>query len=505
MASPAGRVYQHAADILDRIRARRGTAKSLCLGAPIEEKKKLYALVCETVKYVPVLDEVMEEAEVSSSLKGMKRSMQQVLVYDMLIGRGIQCGGKLKRMLAPHKPRLDAALARLLVRRGVHEASALVVSAARMAAEATPRYVRVNNIKWAMDSAVACFVAEGYALVDPPQPITALVPKTFCRDPHLADILVFAAKTDLHDHSAVMDGRACLQDKASCFPAWALSPPRGATVIDGCAAPGNKTTHLASLMENTGKIYAFEIDSKRVKLLRRFVDRAGATCVETVHGSFLDASPSDARFVAVDHILLDPSCSGSGIPGRGADESLAASSGSNRGDGAKRLAALADFQLSVIRHAFKFPCVTKVSYSTCSIHAEENEDVVLRALASSEGARFALAQALPQWQSRGLSDRDGGALCVRASVERDHTNGFFVALFVRKPGPLGEDPLSCRVTPNGHEPRLPVSGHNDVSAGHPLPSMQPLTSGVRLRGTEGSSNANKKRKGPRRMKQPVTR
>lgn len=59
------------------------------------------------------------------------------------------------------------------------------------------------------------------------------------------------------------------QDKASCFPVYALKPRSHWTLIDACAAPGNKTIHLAALMGNQGKIYALDLDKGRVDLLRK--------------------------------------------------------------------------------------------------------------------------------------------------------------------------------------------------------------------------------------------
>ena len=83
------------------------------------------------------------------------------------------------------------------------------------------------------------------------------------------------------------------QDKASCFPAFILNPPRNAICLDACAAPGNKTSHLSAILHNTGKIYAFDMDKRRLGTLTKLTKRAGCKNIQPVHGSFLEVKPND--------------------------------------------------------------------------------------------------------------------------------------------------------------------------------------------------------------------
>ncbi|PHZ08187.1 S-adenosyl-L-methionine-dependent methyltransferase [Rhizopus microsporus ATCC 52813] len=456
--------YQHAGRILDKLARHEGTIKGLVIGDPkVQDKKKMYALVCETLKYKQVLNELIDSTKICEIEKKLKRSLALVLIHDLLFTkRGITVRNEvpLKQCVIRHQARLKAELIKIKIKRGVTSNEDLVSQKVKDAV-LIPRYARVNEHKTTVEKAIKAFEKEGYVLIKCPENLCELKQKEFCIDQHLPDMLIFHQRTDFHDHTLYRSGHIILQDKASCFPAHVCHPPQGAHVIDACAAPGNKTSHLSALMKNTGKIWAFDLDSRRLGLLKRLTGKAGCKSelippkkrskkianglidITPIHGSFLDADPNDPQYSQVEYLLLDPSCSGSGIISRldhlvdDEDEN----EGSNDKNGStqeERLKNLSEFQISVIEHALKFPNAKRVVYSTCSVHAEENEHVVKTVLKNNP--EFELASrdtVLPTWNRRGMpKEMDGDeALAdrvVRTIPAEDLTNGFFVSCFIRK-------------------------------------------------------------------------
>ncbi|TEB34694.1 S-adenosyl-L-methionine-dependent methyltransferase [Coprinellus micaceus] len=436
--------YFEATKILDRLDAKQGSIKGLIATLPENSRKRSAALVIETLKYKSVLLDVIQ----TSGLMKQERKVNSinlalVLTHDLLLAKGgIQCGdGPLKAAILRHKTRLHGEFKRLAVKRGVASTSELAQTADERSAQ-IPRYVRVNTALWSAPQAIKYLEGVGFMLKESISS-SAYHPKEFAKDAHIPDLLLFAPQTSFADEPAYQTGKLILQDKASCFPAAVLSPPASddAVVIDATAAPGNKTSHLSALMRNKGKLYAFERDVRRFNTLKTMLSKAQCSNVVPTHKDFLTVDPNDDEFKDVTHILLDPSCSGSGIVNR---LDFLLESGTNEEDSnvtSDRLAKLAAFQLKMIKHAMGFPKVRRIVYSTCSIHATENEHVVREALLSEEAkaAQFILAprdEALSSWPRRGLLSEmaceDDAHSVIRCSPGEDLTNGFFVSCFIRK-------------------------------------------------------------------------
>ncbi|CAI2733188.1 unnamed protein product [Schistosoma spindalis] len=295
--------------------------------------------------------------------------------------------------------------------------------------------------------------------------------------PHL--LLVFPSGTALHDLELYKSKSLLIQDKASCFSPEILKPDPNSDVLDACAAPGNKTLQLVSMLSNKSTIFAVDRDPNR---FRRFTEnlivngverlsimdwsnsnkqnskheksvQSSQPSIEAYCSDFLSIDPYHPKFSNVQSILLDPSCSGSGLSIRQPDggeqyEKCTYKDSNNYTDEyneeyTSRLKRLSNLQAMLLKHALKFPNVQHVVYSTCSIHPEENEAVV-REIADYVSDQFYLETIWPYisshsinhdiiqptWKHRGLSDIYQCESCIRSS-EKDLTNGFFVALFIK--------------------------------------------------------------------------
>ena len=458
-----------------------------------------------------------------------------LLVHDLLLSKkGIAApvSHPLRVAVSNHKARLTAELTKARLKRGFASLTDLKThinegnsSCARsikdrdnLAVEEAyptgqwphPRWVRVNSLRTSLKEQLDTTFAN-YQHVGSIEKLltTSKGTERFLHlDKHVPDLIAFSPTENLTHTAAYRQGLIILQDKASCFPAYLLGPPAtGRDCLDACAAPGNKTTHMAAIKathgtKSKGRIYACEKDKKRATTLQSMITLAGADKIVIVKAGqdFLRLDPVDPQWNNVGSILLDPSCSGSGIIGRDEElvvtlpkiEGMISSKSSrkrkrrsstlqpaekpNQSDlrmkqqceetvketseiSATRLEALSHFQLKLFLHAFRFQHATRVTYSTCSIHSQENEHVITRALLSPKAREHGWrilrqdeqVSGMAAWHIRGhqraceeilsasqdsrgdLVAEDVAAACIRCEKgTKEGTQGFFVAAFVRE-------------------------------------------------------------------------
>ena len=205
------------------------------------------------------------------------------------------------------------------------------------------------------------------------------------------------------------------QSRAAMTVARTLAPQSGERVLDLCAAPGAKTTHLAALMGGEGRVVAVERHPGRAQALERTAARMGAASVEV---RVADAA-QPLELGAYDRVLVDPPCSDLGTLAARPDARWR----KQRSDPAE-LAALQGAILSAGAHALR-PGGTLV-YSTCTISPAENRDVIDAFLA--EHTDFELAEPpsdLPFWEHASVPPT------LQTLPHRDGTDGFFIARLQR--------------------------------------------------------------------------
>ncbi|CAL9045936.1 unnamed protein product [Musa banksii] len=419
--------------------ARRATAsiKSLVYSPSVRNKRATFALVCQTLKYLPILKDVLAATSILNRKWKKQEELIYVTAYDILFGQQTAVMGDVENFLILHKDSLQTALARNSARHKVKKIEDMLQN--NDVRVTKPRYIRVNTLKVDAESVIRELEKSNFVV---------------SRDDTIPDVLVLPSGIDLHDHPLVLNGSFFLQGKASSMVAIALSPKPGWKVLDACAAPGNKTVHLAALMRGKGKIIACEFNAERVRILEKTIRRSGAPNVDIVNGDFLDINTSDPVFKEVRAILLDPSCSGSGISAERLDYLLPSYKKGDDADAcnSERVKKLAAFQRKALLHALSFPAVERVVYSTCSVHQTENEDVIKSVLPLATSLNFELATPFPQWPHRGLPVFEGAEHLLRTDPAED-TEGFFIALFVKKCN-SANNKLSRRTVPGKSMPSL---------------------------------------------------
>lgn len=221
------------------------------------------------------------------------------------------------------------------------------------------------------------------------------------------------------------EGAFYVEDEAAQLIPPLLDPQPGETILDACAAPGGKTTHLAMLMQNRGTIYAADRIHERLELLGDNCRRLGIEIVRPIVGDI--RQPSLWSDVAVtrdgcfDRILVDAPCSGLGVLRRHPE--------------AKWRKDSQDFlrhqtvQLQILRSVAT--CLRAggvLVYSTCSTEPEENEDVIEQFCRSDAGFRpESVGPWLPPAARVFLTER--GALSTMGN--RCSMDGFYAARLVK--------------------------------------------------------------------------
>ncbi|TXT23333.1 MAG: 16S rRNA (cytosine967-C5)-methyltransferase [Planctomycetota bacterium] len=245
----------------------------------------------------------------------------------------------------------------------------------------SPLCLRVNRLRTDRDTLLAKFAEAG---------ITA-------RAGELPTSIWLDSPTRIDQMPGFSEGEFVVQDESAQQAAEFLAPQPGETVLDLCAAPGTKTTHLAELMRNEGRLIATDSSESRLQLVPQNAERLGLSIIETavvtLEGTNIPAGPFDA-------ILIDAPCSNTGVLGKRPDARWRI-----QPDDLEELSRIQ--LLLLLAAADRLKPGGRIVFSTCSIEPDENAAVVEAACHFRPKLKIVEQRELTPGQSS-----DGGFQCL---------------------------------------------------------------------------------------------
>lgn len=394
---------------------------------------KLYALIGKIMANQGLLTRIIEDSKLFELEPRLDPYLGRILVAELLIGKQ-QLNGKSKPVesVLKYEPKLRELY------QTATETSGGAVSVQPVKVN-NPRYVRLNTLTLKRDQFLEQVAEEGWWLQPTAdsyegylEQVADLANDHFTEDFHIPNLFTFPKNSKRYwaTHGLVKSSQVLLQDKSSCLAPFLLNPAKKSVTLDMCSAPGLKTIFLAAMIKNRGRIYAVEKMRMRFETLRSFVETSNSVSVQPIEADVLRIKKEDVP--DVEYILLDPSCSGSGIVQRFEDTSTPGPDGEEATS--DRIEKLSRLQLKMLLHAMnEFPSVKRIVYSTCSINAEENEAVVQKALKQCTKFKLVQPESLAEWKNFGASSyKKVGKKCVYCRPDIDLTNGFFIAVLEKK-------------------------------------------------------------------------
>jgi 16S rRNA (cytosine967-C5)-methyltransferase len=267
-----------------------------------------------------------------------------------------------------------------------------------------PLYVRVNTLKTDLNQTLYTLRERGVELEEVKQ-----IPNFF---------KVLKSPTPIPRTAEYITGKIIIQQKASAAVAHIIAPQESDVILDMCASPGGKTSHISSLVPNSKNIIAVDLNDERTRILRERLNLLNVRNVKIIQ--------ADARnlHIKVEHmfdkILLDPPCSGSGTY-------------SSRPENRWRLKRkdlrwYVNLQWDLLQEAAR---LTKrggfIVYSTCSLFHDENSDLINSFI--DENPDFYLEESYPKI---GLHTEIKHGIVQEIFPHLHDTEGFFIAKIKRK-------------------------------------------------------------------------
>ena len=315
-------------------------------------------------------------------------------------------------LMAPHRHNLPEWLASALKAQVGDEFDALVASLNQMAA----LDLRVNLFKKKRDPVLADLRQAGLAC----EPT-----------PHSPIGIRLQGKPSLAKIPSFVQGDVEVQDEGSQLLALLLDAKRGEMVVDFCAGAGGKTLAIGAAMRNSGRLYAFDTSGHRLDALKPRLTRSGLSNVHPVAIAHERDDRVKRLAGKIDRVLVDAPCSGLGTLRRSPDLKWRQTP--------ETVAALAQLQLAILGSAARLlKPGGRLVYATCSLLQDENEAIAQAFAQAHPDFEPMDAQALLRGAnvegSETLTTDANGQVCLRLWPHRHGTDGFFAAVWEKKPG-----------------------------------------------------------------------
>lgn len=264
-------------------------------------------------------------------------------------------------------------------------------------------YIRINTLKISIENCIDFLLKEGY---------------TIKHDNLIPEAVIIKGLHNIESSPLYKKGYIQIQDFSSMLVAKILDPKENEFIIDVCSAPGGKTTHMAQLMNNKGKIIARDIHKHKLKLVENNASRLGIEIINTENfsGDKLDESLLNK----VDKVLVDAPCSGLGIIRRKPEIKY------HKND--HDINSITNIQYKILTNSSKYLKVGgELVYSTCTIDPRENKDIVNKFLV--QNSNFELININKEYRGfiPGESDED----TVQLYPNIHNTDGFFISKLKR--------------------------------------------------------------------------
>ncbi|GAA0105597.1 16S rRNA (cytosine(967)-C(5))-methyltransferase RsmB [Paraclostridium sordellii] len=261
-------------------------------------------------------------------------------------------------------------------------------------------YIRVNTLKTNRDELIEKLSKQGIE----------------CRKVNgIEEAIQVQNLKSIENNKFFKEGYFTVQDISSMLVGKVLNPEENKLILDICSAPGGKTTHVATIMKNSGKVVARDVFDHKLKLINQTVKRLGLKNVKVEDGDALKLDQESIN--KFDYVICDVPCSGMGIIKRKPEIKFKKE---------EELKNLPDIQKNILNNASKYVKIGgNLIYSTCTIHDEENIDIVKSFLDENDNFELVPINEV----NIDLDNQDSGYIKIYPNIHG--MDGFFIAKLKR--------------------------------------------------------------------------